>query len=59
MLSSWVNKNTEQNKNNAPSTSLLVHNGKKDEHLNDNLKSIEIESVIDDCFNLTEDRTQK
>ncbi|MBW0529459.1 hypothetical protein O181_069174 [Austropuccinia psidii MF-1] len=58
MLSSWINKNTEQKKDNAPSTSLLIHNVEKDEHLNENLKSIEIESLIDDCFNLTEDSTQ-
>jgi hypothetical protein len=59
MLSSWINKkddNTEQKKDDGPSTSLLIQFGEKDEHLNDNLKSIEIES--NDCYNLIEDGTQ-
>lgn len=51
MLSSWINKDIEQKKDNAPSTSLLMHNDEKNEHLNENLKNIEIESLIDDCFN--------
>lgn len=61
MLSSWINKkdnNIEQKKDDAPSTSLLIQSGEKNEHLNDNLKSIEIKSITDDCYNLIEDGTQ-
>lgn len=47
MLSSWINKNTGRKKDNAPSTSLLIHNDEKDEHLNGNLKSIKIKSLIE------------
>lgn len=45
-------------KDDAPSTSLLIQSGEKDDHLNDNLKMIEIESITDDCHNLIEDGTQ-
>jgi hypothetical protein len=46
-------------KDDAPLTNLLIQSGEREENLNGNLKNIEIESTIDDCYNLTGDSTEK